>query len=72
MNMTSDEKEQYREKVHGEIDRVLSTGRTVLWADFNVNKEKKQIIEAHFAKTYDIEFEFCSSCSGYNIIINRK
>ena len=70
--LNNEEKEQYREKVAGEIDRVLPTGKPVLWADFNVSKEKKQIIEANFAEVYNIEFEFCSSCSGYNIIINRK
>ena len=70
--LNNEEKEQYREKVAGEIDRVLPTGKTVLWADFNVSKEKKQIIETNFAEVYNIEFEFCSSCSGCNIIINRK
>ncbi len=59
----------YIEKIKTEIERSLARGRKLLWADFSIPKEKRDLILSNFKNIYRIEERVCVQCAGYDITI---
>ena len=63
-------KKEYADKVRAEIER--NKDKKILWADFSVSRDKKDVIVQFFSSEYSIKISPCISCKGYDIYIQKK
>ena len=68
--MSPTDRKKYVDKIKNEIERNKT--KRILWVDFSLSQEQRDIIVQEFDKDYVVVTSPCFSCKGWDIYIESK